>query len=133
MQKRRRLHDLAALAVAALRDIAFAPSLLNRMFALGVKAFDCSDFLARNGAHRCDATALGFAINVHRAGTAEPRTASEFGTRHVEEIPHIPEHWHLWVTVELPVDSIDLQLDHDFSRYSSWKDTTLMTRGVHPL
>jgi len=114
-EQRGGLHDLAALAVAALSDIAFAPGDLHGMFALGVEAFDGGDFLAFDGGHWRNATALGLAIDVDGACAAESCAASEFGAGHVEEISHVPKHWHLRVSVELTVDSIDLELDHDLS------------------
>src|SRR5919205_3712369 len=40
LQERRRLHDLAGLAIAALRHIQVAPRLLHRMIAVGRQAFD---------------------------------------------------------------------------------------------
>ena len=113
-EQRGGLHDLATLAVAALGDIAFAPGFLNGVIALGVEAFDRGDFLAYDGGHGSDATALGFAVDVDGACAAESCAASEFGAGHVEKISHVPQHWHLRVTVELTVDSIDLELDHDF-------------------
>src|SRR5215467_804231 len=51
------LHDLAALAVAALGDVEFLPGGLAGMRASGAKAFDGCDLLARDGAERSDATA----------------------------------------------------------------------------
>ena len=45
-EQRRRLHDLAGLAVAALRHLLGDPGLLQRMLALGVETFDRGDLLA---------------------------------------------------------------------------------------
>src|SRR5215471_10923337 len=56
------LHDLSALAVAALGDVEFLPCNLTGMSTSGDKAFDGRDFLARDGAERSDATADGFAV-----------------------------------------------------------------------
>src|SRR5258707_14156550 len=49
------LHDLAGLAIAALRDISLAPGLLNRVIARRMKTFDGRDLSAdhvRNRGHR---------------------------------------------------------------------------------
>src|SRR5271165_1767165 len=42
-QKRRGLHDLAGLTIAALRHIQRAPSFLKRVISLRIEAFDCDD------------------------------------------------------------------------------------------
>ena len=46
LQQRGGLHDLAALAVAALGDVVFLPGDLARMRAGGAEAFDGGDLLA---------------------------------------------------------------------------------------
>src|SRR5215467_10324665 len=56
------LHDLPALAVAALGDVEFLPCDLAGMGAGRAKSFDGCDLLARYGAERSDATADGFAV-----------------------------------------------------------------------
>ena len=37
------LHNLAGLAIAALRNVSLAPGLLNRVITRGMKALDCRD------------------------------------------------------------------------------------------
>src|ERR1019366_953040 len=58
-QQRRGLHDLAGLAIAALRDIHLAPCLLNRMITRGMQTFDRRDFPVDDVGHRGDAGADG--------------------------------------------------------------------------
>src|SRR5215467_11272988 len=76
-QERSGLHDLSALAVAALGDVEFLPCDLTGMRASGAKAFDGRDLLARDGAERSDATADGFAVQMHGAGATEPHATAE--------------------------------------------------------
>jgi hypothetical protein len=80
-QQRRSLHNLAGLAKAALRHVDLAPSLLDRMVAGRVKAFNSSDVAARYVGHRRNTGANGFLVGNDRASAAERLTATVFGTR----------------------------------------------------
>ena len=51
-QQRRSRHDLPGLAVAALRNVDFDPRLLNRMTAVGGKAFDSGHRFSGNDRNR---------------------------------------------------------------------------------
>src|ERR1700722_8671634 len=66
-EQRRSLHDLAGLAVAALRHLQINPGFLQRMIAVGRKAFDRGDILARHHRNRSLAGTHGTAIEVNRA------------------------------------------------------------------
>src|SRR6267378_8430147 len=79
-QQRGGLHDLAGLAIAALRDISLAPGLLNGVIARGMKAFDCRD-LADHVGNRGDAGAHGLLINNNSACAAESLAAAKFRAR----------------------------------------------------
>src|SRR4051794_33904521 len=70
-QQRRRLHDLARLTVAALRYVVLLPRDLARMRAARAEPFDRRDLLPRDGPHRREATANGFAVLVNGAAAAE--------------------------------------------------------------
>src|SRR5262249_8562121 len=78
VQERCRLHDLAYLAVAALRDIHLAPRLLHRMVAGRVEAFDGGDFTPDDVVDRRDAGTHRLLVDHHGAGAAECLTAAEF-------------------------------------------------------
>src|SRR3954468_7162180 len=70
LEQRDRGHDLAGLAVAALRHLLFDPRLLDRMAAIGRDALDRGD---RVLAHRTDGHAARprrLAVDVYRAGAA---------------------------------------------------------------
>src|ERR1700760_3120621 len=75
-EQRRGLHDLAALAVAALRDADIAPGDLHRMLAGRMEAFDRGDGLAVDVGHRNAAGADGVAVEMHGAGAAERPAAA---------------------------------------------------------
>src|SRR5580692_558438 len=72
-------HDLAGLAVAALRNVLLDPGLLDGMIAVGGKAFDGDDALACDGRYLHSAGARRGAIYVDRACAAQRHAAAEFG------------------------------------------------------
>ena len=57
------LHNLAGLAIAALRDIDLAPGLLNRVIAGGMEAFDGRDLPVDHIGNRGDAGAYGLLVD----------------------------------------------------------------------
>src|ERR1700741_1590475 len=70
LQQRRCLHDLAALAIAALRDVDLLPCALDGMIAVRAKTFNRGDVFSGGGAHRSEAASSGLAIDVHGARPA---------------------------------------------------------------
>src|SRR5215213_11254747 len=70
-QQRGRLHDLADLAKAALRNIELPPGLLNRVIAGGMKTFDRCDFPIDDVGNRRDAGAYRLLVDDYGAGAAE--------------------------------------------------------------
>src|SRR6516162_7434469 len=80
-QERGRLHDLAGLAVAALRHAKITPSHLHRMLTLGIKTLDGDHRLTRDVGHDDGAGADRFAVDVNRTGAAERNAATEFRPR----------------------------------------------------
>src|SRR6202051_396431 len=77
-KQRRGLHDLAGLAIAALRHLQVEPGLLQRMVAVGRQALDGGDVLARHHGHRDLARAHRLAVEMHRAGAAHAGAAAVF-------------------------------------------------------
>src|SRR5688572_6917218 len=77
LQERRRLHDLPALAVAALRYTDLAPRDLHRMLALRVEPLDRHDGLPADIRHRDAAGAHRLAVHVHGARAAQRDAAAE--------------------------------------------------------
>src|SRR5262245_60979320 len=77
-QQCRGLHDLAGLAIAALRYGKIAPSYLHWMLTLRIEAFDRSHGLAGNVRHDDGAGADGLAVDMDCAGPAEGSATTEF-------------------------------------------------------
>ena len=79
LEQRRRCHDLAGLAVAALRHVDREPSLLHRVRAVGREALDGDDRVGRLHVADADrARALHLAVDVHGAGAALRDAAAVF-------------------------------------------------------
>src|ERR1700742_3002671 len=74
------LHDLAGLAIAALRNVDLAPGLLNWMIPGRMKPFDRGDLAVDDVGNRGDAGANSLLVDDDSAGAAERLAASEFGT-----------------------------------------------------
>src|SRR6266478_7392590 len=113
VQKRRRLHDLAHLAVAALRDIHLAPRLLNRVIAGGVEAFDGRDLAADDVGYRSDAGTHGLLVDHDGAGAAERLATAEFGAGQSHLITEIPKQRKIRVAIPILFLAVNLYLDHD--------------------
>src|SRR5881394_409875 len=111
-KKRCRLHDLAGLAVAALRDLLEDPGLLQGMIALGGQTFDGGDLLAERVADRGLAGANGFAVDVNRAGATQAGTASEFGTCHLQLLADDPEQRRIARRLAGHIPSVDIEIRH---------------------
>src|SRR5438105_154586 len=91
LQKRRGAHDLARLAISALRDVLREPCLLKRMRSVGRKALDCGDLFPGDGLQRRAAGANRLAVREHRARAAEAAAAPEFGAGHPDLVPQNPQ------------------------------------------
>ena len=77
-QQRGRLHDLADLAKAALRDVELAPGLLNRVVTRWMKAFDRRDLPIDHVGNRRDAGAYRLLVDDHGARAAKRLAAAIF-------------------------------------------------------
>src|SRR5713226_238929 len=89
-QERRRGHDLARLAVAALNDLAVEPGLLD-FGARRCRAdrLDRCDLGFADAADRGYAGTRGDAVDMHGAGAAERLAAAELGAGHAQ---HVAQH-----------------------------------------
>jgi hypothetical protein len=92
-------HDLAALAIAALRNVNFNPGLLDRVVPIFGEAFDGSDFSAGDGRDGSNAGSGCFPVDVDSTGAAERHAAAKFGAGHVEGVAKYPEERHLRINV----------------------------------
>src|ERR1700716_723405 len=86
-----RLHNLAGLAIAALRDIYLAPGLLNRVITRGMEAFDGRDLSVDHVGNRSDAGTYGLLVHDDGARAAESLAAAKFRTRQSDFITEKPE------------------------------------------
>jgi len=112
-------HDLAGLAVPALRDVFGDPGFLNGMeMTVGGEAFNGGDFLPGDGGNGGLARARGFAINVHGASAAEAGAAAKFGSSFVEGVAEHPKERHVWADVDRLRLSVE---DKRGSHRSSWR------------
>src|SRR5260370_41624497 len=90
-QQRCRLHDLTGLAIAALRNVEVAPSLLNRMIARRMEPFDRRDLPADHVGNRGDTGAYGLLVDKDGASAAEGLAAAKLGARRSHFIADKPE------------------------------------------
>src|SRR5262245_47101992 len=81
LEQGRGLHDLAGLAVAALRHVQGSPGGLHRVFALRVKAFYRDHRLARYVGHHDRASADCLALKMDRTGAAKTKAATKLRSR----------------------------------------------------
>src|SRR5271169_1177735 len=113
-QQRGGLHDLAGLAIAALRNIQGAPGLLHRMIAVTIEALDRCHRATTDIADGGDAGSGGLAVDMHGTGAAKRYAATVFRPRETQFVTQIPQQRHRRVTVERLLLTIDAYLDHRF-------------------
>src|SRR5208282_6371904 len=113
-QKRGRLHDLAGLAITALRHTEIAPRYLDWMFAFGVETFDGDHRLARDVRHDDAARADRFAVEMDGAGAAERNATAELRSGQAKPVAQIPHERHRRIAVERALLSIHFNGDHYF-------------------
>src|SRR5882762_1534610 len=101
-------HDLAGLAVAALRHLQLDPGLLD-LFAGGCGAYrlDRGDALAGRGSDRRQARAHRLAIEVDGARAAQAEAAAEFRAGHPEHIAKYPKQRRVVVDIDASNFAVD--------------------------
>src|SRR5258705_9489676 len=112
-QQRRGRHDLARLAIAALRHVEFQPRLLHRMRALRRQALDRDDFVGRF--HRADgnrARAPHFAVDVHGTRAALRDAATIFGAGESDLLANHPQERRVVFDAHVPYLAVDIELCH---------------------
>src|SRR5947207_6492043 len=114
-QQRGRLHDLADLAKAALRDIELAPGLLNRVIARRMKTFDRRDLPIDHIGNRRDTGADRLLVDDHGAGAAKCLAAAVFRTRQSDFVAEEPEQWKIGIAIPVLLLAVNLQSNHDRS------------------
>src|SRR6266446_1381726 len=109
-EQRRRGHDLAGLAIAALWHLQLDPGLLDLLAGGGgTDGLDRSDALAGRGRDRRDARAHRLAIKMDRARTAQSEAATEFRAGHSEHIPNHPKQRRVVVDIDAASFAVDCQ------------------------
>src|SRR5262245_1141048 len=84
-------HDLSGLAVAALRHLLGQPGLLQRVRCIRRQPLDRRHRFACDLGHLDLAGERAPAVDVHRAGTAQPGAAAELGACELEAFPDHPQ------------------------------------------
>src|SRR6267142_701905 len=106
----RRGHDLARLAIAALRDFQRDPGLLDLLAGWsGADGLDRGDALAGRGRDRRDARAHWLAVAVHRARAAQRHAAAEFRAGHPEHVAQHPQQRRVVVDIDAAGFAVDRQ------------------------
>src|SRR6267143_1028545 len=109
-EQRRCGHDLAGLAIAALRHLELDPGLLDLLAGGGgTDSFNRSDALAGRGRDRRDARAHRLAIEVDRARAAQAEAATEFRAGHSEHVAKHPEQGRVVVDIGAARFAVDCQ------------------------
>src|SRR6266850_2317308 len=109
-EQRRCGHDLAGLAIAALRHLQLDPGLLDLLAGGGgADGLDRSDALAGRGRDRRDARAHRLAVEVDRARAAQSEAATEFRAGHAEHIAKHPEQRRVVVDIDAAGFAVDCQ------------------------
>src|SRR5712692_9196196 len=111
-KQRRRGHDLARLAVAALRHLLGDPRLLQRMIAVGRQPFDGGDSLSLARRYRSDARSCRHAVDVHRACAALRHAAAELGSGETELVADDPQQRGIGRLVGKRFPAVDGKRDH---------------------
>src|SRR5438034_2415666 len=108
----RRLHDLARLAVTALRHLLGDPGLLQRMRGVGREALDRRHLRAFHGSELRGAGAHRLAVDMHRARAAECRAAAELGTGELELIADHPQQRRAVLRLRGDRLAVEIECDH---------------------
>jgi hypothetical protein len=49
---------------------------------------------------------------MNRARSAESHSAAKLGSRQPQDVPHVPEQWHIGIAIERAIYPVYLQLHH---------------------
>src|SRR5215468_7182161 len=100
LEQGRSLHDLAGLAVAALRHVQGSPGDLHRVLALRVEAFDRDHRLARYVGHHDRASADSLSLKMDRAGAAKTKAATKLRSGKAKLVAQKPHERHRGIALE---------------------------------
>src|SRR5258706_3004683 len=119
-EQRRCGHDLAGLAVTALRHLQLDPCLLDLLAGGGrANGLDRGDALTGGRGDRRDARAHCLAIEVHRAGAAHRNSATELGAGEPDDVADRPKQRRVRIDVDFVFLAIHVERSHGIS--NCWK------------
>ena len=127
LDERDRRHDLAGLAVPALRDVELLPRLLHGVRAVGAEPLDRRDAHAFERARAALAGADGRAVHVHRTRAALAHAAAELGALVVQRVPQDPEQRGVGRDIDGHALTVELETD---GHGRSWRGTTTASGRV---
>ena len=111
LQQRRRRHDLAGLAVAALHHLQLQPRLLQgRALRRLADRLDRGDRALADAVDRGDAGPRRRAVDMHGASAAQRLAATELGPGHAEHLAQHPQQRGVAVDIDLMGCAVDLPL-----------------------
>jgi hypothetical protein len=112
LKERNGLHDLAGLAVAALRNLMFDPGLQNRVAVSTTQPFD-RDYRFTGDVTDMRLTGTdSLAIYVDGTGSTLRYPTAIFGASDAELVAQHPKQRHVGNYINLMLDPVDRELDH---------------------
>src|SRR3954453_17369228 len=119
LQQCRRRHDLARLAVSALRDLMVEPGLLDlRANRCRTYRLNRYDFGFTNAVDRRDAGTDGGAVEMHGAGATQRHSTAELRASHAEDVAQNPQQRRVTIDVDAPRGSVNVDgKTHDTAPY----------------
>src|SRR5688572_11288749 len=105
-------HDLAGLAVSALRHLFRDPGGLKRVCRRCGQSLDCSDFSSPHTGHSHAACADRVPVDVHGAGAALLKPAAELGAGQADGVAKNPEQRRVRGDIDLILFSVYRERDH---------------------
>ena len=102
-EQRRGAHDLAGLAIAALRHVERDPRLLHGGALLAVQALDGRDLAAADRRDRQRARAHRLAVDIHRARAALRDAAAVFRAGEPDAIADCPQQGRIGIDIDLMI------------------------------
>src|SRR5215510_5323820 len=119
-------HDLAGLAVPALRHVEREPGGLDFLAGGGgADGFDGDDPLADHRRNRRDARPRRLPVDVNGAGAAKGRAAAELRAGHGQHVAQRPKQGHIARNIEIAGLSVYVEPDH--GRSSTGRDRASIT------
>src|SRR5215469_8785587 len=127
LEQSRGLHDLARLAIAALRDLLGDPSLLQRVVRIRRQAFDRRDLFAADIRQLHTARADGLSVDVDSTGAALSDAAAEFRAGQLEMLTDHPKQRRIGLCLDTDRFAVDRKR---YRRHTSLHSLSLVGRRI---